>query len=249
MSAGQSSPPPARVLLLAAVALACGPGFASQATTPNAMQITWTFDNLNTIGGLPVRVEGHPTLISSPLGKAIAFDGVADALFIGKHPLAGATTFTWEAFFRPDGGAEEQRWFHLAQQNRETGQLVTLSPAGGSPSQDANPRLLFEVRIVNGTQWYLDAFTNGRALMFPDKLHPIGRWYHVAQVFDGRMYRSYVDGELQGEAELDYTPQGEGATSVGVRMNKVNYFHGAVAKARFTFKALPPSDFITLPKQ
>src|SRR5262245_57278753 len=235
MSAGPSVR--ARVLLLAAAVLASSGGLVSQ---PNTMQITWTFDNLTTIGGRPVRVEGHPTLISSPGGKAIAFDGVADALFIGKHPLAGATTFTWEAIFRPDGGAEEQRWFHLAQQNHETGQFVTLAPP--SATQDSNPRLLFEVRIANGDQWFLDAFTNGRALMFPDKLHPTGRWYHVAQVYDGRMYRSYVDGELQGEAELEYAAQGDGATSVGVRMNKVNYFRGAVAKARFTFKALAPAD-------
>jgi Concanavalin A-like lectin/glucanases superfamily len=234
----------ALLLLFAAATLAGGGDLASQ---PNAMQITWTFDNLGTIGGLPVKVEGHPTVIPSPVGKAIVFDGVADALFIGKHPLAGATTFTWEAIFRPDGGAEEQRWFHLAQQNRETGEFVTLAPPG--PTQDSNPRLLFEVRMVKGDQWYLDAFTNGRALMFPDKLHPIGRWYQVAQVYDGRMYRSYVNGELQGEAELAYTPQGEGAASIGVRMNRVSYFHGAVAKARFTFKALPPADFITLPKQ
>jgi hypothetical protein len=240
---------PRDMLLLAATALAGGRGFAWQAAQPNAMQITWSFDNLSTIGGLPVRVEGHPTVISSPVGKAIAFDGVADALFIGKHPLAGATTFTWEVIFRPDGGAEEQRWFHLAQQNRETGQFVTLAPPSATQAQDSNPRLLFEVRIANGNQWYLDAFTNGCALMFPDKLHPIGRWYHVAQVYDGKMYRSYVNGVLQGEAELSYEPQGEGAASIGVRINKVNYFHGAVAMARFTLKALPPADFITLPKQ
>jgi hypothetical protein len=29
-------------------------------------------------------------------------------------------------------------------------------------------------------------------------------------------------------------------------MNKVNYFHGAIAKARFTAAALPPSEFMTV---
>jgi hypothetical protein len=105
--------------------------------------------------------------------------------------------------------------------------------------------------VVNDNQWYLDAFVNGpgynKALMFADKLHPIGWWYHVAQVYDGKTYRSYVNGELQGEAEMAFTPQGLGRTSVGVRMNKVNYFHGAVAKARFTPNALPMSAFLKLP--
>ena len=82
--------------------------------------------------------------------------------------------------------------------------------------------------------------------MFADKLHPIGRWYHVAQVYDGRWYRSYVNGELQGEAEVAFKPQAPGRASVGVRMNKVNYFRGAVAKARFTPSALPAAEFMTV---
>jgi len=31
-------------------------------------------------------------------------------------------------------------------------------------------------------------------------------------------------------------------------MNRVDYFHGAVAKARFTFVALTPPEFMPLPK-
>ena len=61
------------------------------------------------------------------------------------------------------------------------------------------------------------------------------------------MYRSYVNGELQGEAEVAFTPQGPGRASVGVRMNKVNYFHGAVAEARFTPRVLPVSAFMKMP--
>ena len=236
------------ITLLATMALTSTIGMAARAAQSTVAQVTWEFDNLQTIGGLPVAVGGHPKVISSPVGKAIEFDGTQDSLFIEKHPLAGAATFTWEAVFRPDGGAEAQRWFHLAERDRGTGQFVKLVPGDVAQTQDLNPRLLFELRVVNGNHWYLDAFTNGRPLMFPDKLHPIGRWYHVAQVYDGRMYRSYVNGELQGEAALEYKPQGEGAASIGVRINKVNYFHGAVARARFTFKALAPAEFMTMPK-
>ena len=87
-----------------------------------------------------------------------------------------------------------------------------------------------------------------KALMFPDKLHPIGEWYHVAQTFDGKTFRSYVNGELQGEADIAFTRQGEGAASVGTRINRRNYFHGAVRQARFTPRALAPDQFITLAK-
>ena len=203
-------------------------------------QVTWIFDRLDTIGGVATRVEGNPRVIDTPLGEAIEFDGVEDAVWIERHPLAGAERFTFEAIFRPDGGATEQRWFHLAERDPRTG-LVAGTP-------DTNARFLFELRVVNGTQWYLDAFVNGpgynKPLMFPEKLHPIGQWYHVAQTFDGKTFRSYVNGELQGEAEIAFTPQGEGAASVGTRINRMSYFHGAVRQARFTRRALAPDQFM-----
>jgi hypothetical protein len=203
------------------------------------LQHLWRFDNLKSIGGHPVRVEGAPSLMTSHVGPALHFDGNQDALFIPNHPLAGARTFTWEAIFRADGGAFEQRWFHL-----ESGESPAVEAGKG------NTRMLFEIRVV-GDSWYLDAFVKGlgynHTLAFPDKLHPVGRWYHVAQNFDGRMYRSFVNGELQGEAEVAFTPQGPGHASVGVRLNKVNYFAGSVALARFTHAALQPAEFLSLP--
>ena len=69
----------------------------------------WTFDRLDNIGGHKTTVLGEPRIIDSPVGKAVEFDGVDDALFIDNHPLAGAAAFTWEAIFRPgrrrDGAA------------------------------------------------------------------------------------------------------------------------------------------------
>ena len=233
---------PARARLLrtlsrgAVLGLAFLPNLAAAPETPR--QIVWTFDRLDKIGGVAPQVEGHPTVINTPLGKAIEFHGVDDALFIDRHPLAGAAQFTFEAIFRPDGGNVEQRWFHLAEQDPTTG-------------RDTDTRFLFELRVVETSRWYLDAFVNGpgynRALMFPDKVHPVGRWYHVAQVYDGRMYRSYVNGELQGEAEIAFKAQGTGHASVGVRINRVNYFKGAVRQARFTPRALAVTDFMKLP--
>jgi hypothetical protein len=213
-------------------------------------QVTWTFDRLDKIGGLPVKVEGNPKVVDTPAGKAIEFDGVDDAIWIEQHPLAGAAQFTFEAIFRPDGGAVEQRWFHLAERDPKTGLLASADhPQTG---QDANSRFLFELRVIDNTKWCLDAFVNGpgynKAIMVREKTHPIGEWYHVADTYDGKTFRSYVNGELQGEAEIAFKPQGPGVASVGVRINKVNYFHGAVAKARFTPRALPVSEFLKLKK-
>jgi hypothetical protein len=200
----------------------------------------WIFDRLDKIGGLPTMILGHPKVIDTTLGKAVQFNGVDDALFIDEHPLAGAEAFTFEAIFRPEsGGAFEQRWFHLSEQDPKTG-------------ADTDTRFLFEIRASNAG-WYLDAFVHtpsaNKALMFPDRLHPLDQWHHVAMVSDGKEFRSYVNGELQGKAEIHIDPEGKGHTSVGVRINKVNYFKGSVREARFTRRALDPKDFLKLPAQ
>jgi hypothetical protein len=197
-------------------------------------QTVWTFDRLDRIGGVAAHAEGGPTIIDTPLGKAMHFDGVDDVLFVDEHPFAGAAHFTFEAVFRPDGGAFAQRWFHLASDD----------PGPGMKSGDT--RCLFEIR-VHDANWCLDAFVKGpnynQTLLFDSKLHPVGHWYHVAQSYDGTTYRSYVNGQLQGEAAVAFTPQGPGKASIGARMNRVNYFNGAVRKARFSREALAPSKF------
>jgi hypothetical protein len=179
---------------------------------------------------------GHPRLINTPGGKAIEFNGVDDGIYIDVHPLAGAEAFTWEAVFRPDGGPAEQRWFHLEQ-----------NPADGN---NDNNRMLFEIRVIDG-KWCLDAFNKSgaasKALMDRTHLHSLGEWHHVAAVYDGSEFRSYVDGQLDGSAPIKFAPQGPGRTAVGMRMQKVFFFKGAVRSARFTRRALAPNEFMKMP--
>ena len=198
----------------------------------------WRFDQLDSIGGHPATALGHPHLIDSPYGKAVEFNGIDDALFVPAHPLAGASTFTWEIIFRPDAdGAEAQRFFHLQEVDSATG-------------QDTQNRLLFEIRIVNG-QWCLDSFatTNGQArtLLNCQLLHPLGKWYRVTAVYDGKTFSNYVENELQGSGSLQLAPQLPGRSSIGTRINKTFYFKGAVFSARMTPRALPPDQFLEMP--
>lgn len=205
------------VVLLSSAAL-----FAQQSST-------WKFDRLDKIGGHAVTVEGHPRIIDTPKGKAIEFNGNSDALFFDVHPLAGAKTFTFEVVFRPDaGGRPEQRFFHLQQTGADT-------------------RLLLETRLV-GDQWYLDSYAHSAAgsqtLVDKSKLHPLGQWMHAASVYDGHEFRHYVNGVLQGKAEVTLSPQGPGRTSAGVRINRIDWFKGAIRTARFTPQALAPEKFL-----
>jgi hypothetical protein len=210
-------------------ALVCGAAAGAQQAGGQAE--VWTFDRLDRIGGHSTTVLGSPRVIGTPIGKAIEFDGIDDALLLEVHPLAGAKTFTWEAIFRPDGGNREQRWFHLQQTGSEN-------------------RMLFEIRVA-GDRWFLDSYnfstTGQRALMNRNSLYPLGVWYHVAAVYDGKVFSNYVNGVQEGAAEIELSPQGPGRSSVGVRINLVDYFKGAIHSARFTRRALSPAEFLKAP--
>ena len=211
--------------VVALVAIVWGVGAEGMA------QETWRFDRIDRLGAHTTTVAGEPRVVDTPIGKAVEFDGVDDALFLDVHPLEGAAAFTWEAIFRPDGGNREQRWFHLQETASEN-------------------RMLFEIRVA-GDRWFLDSFnfstTGTSTLMNRSSLHPLGRWYHVAAVYDGKRFSNYVNGVEDGAAEVALSPQGPGRTAVGVRINRVYYFKGAVHSARFTRRALAPAEFVPLP--
>jgi hypothetical protein len=216
--------------------LASGCALAQEA----AKQVTWRFDDTAALGGHATQMLGHPKVIETPMGKAIAFNGVDDALFAGVHPLAGAETWTWEMIFKPDAdGGAEQRIFHLQ----------SIDPATGTDVPQE--RMLFEIRIRDG-QWCLDSFaTSGgqsKALLNCEKRYPFGKWYRVTTVYDGKMLKNYVGDELQGEGEVKLVPQRPGHFSVGVRINLVDYYKGAIFETRFTRWALGVGDFLKMPK-
>jgi hypothetical protein len=201
-------------------------------------QEVWRFDQMASLGGHPVKALRHPQVVATEIGKAIQFNGVDNALMVDVHPLAGAATWTWEMIFRPDAdGAAAQRVFHLQVRDPVTG-------------ADIADRMLFEIRIVKG-QWCLDSFATsagqGATLLNCEKLHPLGQWARVTAVYDGATLRNYVGDELQGEAAVKLAPQGQGHASVGVRINLVNYFKGAIYEVWFTRSALGVGDFLKMP--
>lgn len=174
-------------------------------------------------------VAGTPKLVDSPYGQAGYFDGMDDALFVDLMPLAGLSQFTVEAIFRPDrDGNFEQRFLHF-----------------GEPNED---RLLFEIRTTK-TEWYFDAYINTskgeRAMIDPERLHPLDQWHHVAFVVDDGRLSTYVNGNKELEDSIFIAPIQTGRTSIGVRQNEVSWFKGAIYQVRIRPEALSPDDFLT----
>ena len=203
---------------------------SAQQSRQNKRSVTWKIDNLKKIGGHAVDVIGDPRVVSTDKGKALLFDGVDDGIFVANDPIAGADQFTIEALFRPDaGGLAEQRWLHI------------------EDTENAETRALLEIRL-NGSEWFLDTFIKSgddrSPLLAENFKHPVGKWFHVALVYDGAEMRHYIDGKLELSGKIAAKPFGKGITSIGVRRNKVYWFKGAVAKARFTNRALSPDQFM-----
>jgi hypothetical protein len=189
-----------------------------------AQSTAWKINNLQKIGKHKTEIFGNPKVVKN----SVEFDGVDDGIFLDTNPIEGFSAFTIEAVFRPDpGGNKEQRWFHIEQNELES-------------------RVLLETRLV-GDEWFLDTFMksgeNRLPLYAENFKHKIGKWYHVALVYDGSEMRHYVNGNLELTGKINFKPMGKGKTSLGVRQNKVYWFKGAISKVRITNKALLPKEF------
>jgi hypothetical protein len=184
----------------------------------------WTLRDITRVGSHVTEVVGAPRIVGSGVDTAIVFDGTGDGLFVPANPVAGWSAFTIEVRFKPDGSAGgEQRFLHL--------------------EDELKHRVLMETR-VRDRHWSLDTFLfqdpeHRLTLLDRTKQHPTDRWYWVALVYDGARMSHYVNGELELAGEVEFTPMTTGRSSIGVRQNRVSWFKGAIAEARFTPAALP----------
>jgi len=192
-------------------------------------------------------VVGSPTMVSTPFGNGLKFDG-NDGVIVNANPIAGAANFTIEMLFRPD-------------------------PVSGTVSAANNqPRVLFiqsvpsppdhraalEARIEPDNQhWHIDTFlqsqtagqgnpstVSARTLEETAKLHPLGQWYNYAMTYDGAQLKSYLNGQLESSGPLTVQGMATSRTSIGMRYSVERFFVGLVAKVRFTPSLVDPADFL-----
>lgn len=208
------------LLGLALPLVAATAGAAPDAVAP----VIWSLENFRTIGGHPTEVIGAPMWDKAGPG-GLRFNGVADGLVVPAIAIAGWESFTVEALISPDAdGPEEQRFVHFEDEQGHRG--------------------LLEIRVQKDGQWCMDSFLFGGetarlALIDHTKRHPSGRWHWVALTYtDGHMAH-FVDGVKECEGTIRFPPMKAGRTSIGVRLNNVYWFKGAIREVRFTPGALP----------
>ena len=205
-------------------------GKAQQTKTEKKSVTTeWIFSRL--IEKMPegVRLAGKPEIVKCKYGKAVAFNGSSDAIFLERMLLTGLNQFAIEMIIQPQsGGNFEQRFLHCGEIQGD--------------------RILLELRATQ-TDWYFDAFVavgeQKCALIDPNLLHPLDQWYHLAYVIDNGNLKTFVNGKKELEGNVIFSPLKGGKTSVGVRQNEISWFRGAIYSIRFTGKALTPENFMS----
>jgi hypothetical protein len=187
--------------------------------------ITWYLKDINHIGTFSPVVLGSPVVKVEGKDSSIYFNGATDGLVIPVIPVEGWPAFTIEVLFKPgsDGGLAP-RFIHFEDTDLNRG--------------------TFELRLTKNSQWYFDGFlkngkTNkGLSLIDSTKLHPANQWYWAALVYDGHKMYSYINGQKELEGDIDFPPMTKGNISLGVRLNKVNWFRGQIQEICFHPKAL-----------
>ena len=196
--------------------------------TSGQTNLRWDLEDLNTINGNNSAVIGSPVIIQTNNGNAIQFDGVDDAIQLNTNPLSGVKEFTIEVIFKPSsGGNLEQRFIHL--------------------EQDDENRVLVELRSENN-KWWLDTFiksgSSSKTLIDPSITHPSDIWYHAALVYKEGIMEHFVNGVKELTGEVKYVTVNSGKSSIGVRMNKVSWYKGAIKTLKVTNKALLANELI-----
>jgi Concanavalin A-like lectin/glucanases superfamily len=187
--------------------------------------VTWYLKDTRHIGAFSPVVLGNPVVKAEGKDSSIYFNGINDGLVIPAIPIEGWPVFTVEVLFKPDNdGPVAPRFIHV--------------------EDSASNRITFELRLTKNSQWYFDGFlkngkTNkGLALIDSTKLHPANKWSWAALIYDGHKMYSYINGEKELEGEIDFPPMTKGNISLGVRLNKVNWFKGQIQEIRFHPEAL-----------
>ena len=201
--------------------------FLLSASSPNEIKpiVVWKLHDTTAVDGIKPIVLGTPQIIPENKRSALMFDGIDDGLIIPINPLKGLKHFTVEILFKPAAcDSAAPRMVHIQD---EEGNRCTI-----------------ELRITRQGKWYLDAFlkngkiNKGLTLYDSTRQHLCDQWYWVALMYDGNTMTQYVDAMKEKEGTIALNTMTDGQTSVGVRLNRINWFKGQISEIRFSPVAL-----------
>lgn len=192
--------------------------------------------------GLIARSASSNLAITPPAGnEGIFFDGYNDVVTLGKPTAHQLTKFTLECWFRREPG----------------GVAVNIGDL------DAIPLIAKGRADGNGCDFFLgiDAQSGKLAANFKDSTvrdnHPLignteipfGVWHHASATFDGKIWKLYLNGNVDAEGDTGGqapSPDADRITSYGSAMNSVGtaggFFLGMMDEVRIWNRALSQSE-------
>lgn len=190
--------------------------------------ITWAIGNAPATESHALSVLGAPTVGESAHGPTVCFDGKDDALLFPVNPLEGLAEFTIEVLVKPDpDGSAEQRLLHVQEDNTENRALIELRVSREGSFH-------FTTQLGSG---------DAQASLSGDKsIHPATRWYWIALTYKAGELSQAVNGALETQGKLTFTPFRKGQMSLGARFNRESWFKGCVREIRISPAALPVAE-------
>lgn len=175
--------------------------------------------------------------------------------------------FTVEVLFRPySGGPHEQRFFHLQEDDEPGNRLLLETRNNGwkGGGWDAVPTDAWAGDACLQSSSAHGGGEGNLAIQFSAAepyLHTVDHWHNFAVVVKGREMSHFVNGikgvgssggpaatcpKMESDHVLPqpWVPHGAGTTSLGMRINGVSHFKGAIRAVRITPSALAPAEFL-----
>ncbi|MCB0640509.1 MAG: T9SS type A sorting domain-containing protein, partial [Phaeodactylibacter sp.] len=94
---------------------------------------------------------------------------------------------------------------------------------------------------------FIKSGSSSQALLDYAFVHDLDTWVHAALIYDNGVMEHYVNGEKELEGTVDYQEVSFGETSLGVRLNQVSWYKGAIYAVRVTHEVLDPAGFMEIP--
>nr|WP_281375558.1 Ig-like domain-containing protein [Haloferula luteola] len=200
-------------------------------------------------------IEGRPEnleleVVPSAGTGALFFDGVDDRVVFEEDERFGLKTWTLEAWVRWSGEGSVAS----SGSGGVTAIPLVAKGRGEADGSEVDCNYFFGIRPEDGVLVadFEDMATGGNHPVSGSTSLPPNVWVHVAATMDGEKWRLYVDGQLDGEAEVvGQLPRWDSIhrTSLGVALNSIGgslgAFHGQLDEVRIWSRALSRRELVT----
>ncbi|MDX1961952.1 MAG: LamG-like jellyroll fold domain-containing protein [Pirellulales bacterium] len=190
------------------------------------------------------KLVGQPKLQTLGPAEGLTFNGTDEFLLLAEDYSAAKAALPTKEF-------TAAAWVNLARAEDAYGGIIgTIQDNGGSEQGWLlgfnNNRFSLALATTGGDDG------QGKLTYMKGKTPiELGRWYHVAGVYDGKTMRLYVNGQLDAESteqsgEIHYPPKSAFVMGAFHDNDEKYMLEGSIYEAKLYNRALPAEDFVKI---